>query len=133
VTTFVDTTALYALLAEDDLHSQRAQGWLSGAGSDPAEILITHNYVLVETVALMHRRLGIGAVRRLFAIYVPGMSIRYVDEHVHARATSSYLASGSEPYSFVDRVSFEVMRERRIARAFCFDRDFAREGFETVP
>jgi predicted nucleic acid-binding protein len=39
----------------------------------------------------------------------------------------------SRGISFVDRTSFELMRAEGIARAFAFDRDFARQGFETVP
>jgi len=35
--------------------------------------------------------------------------------------------------SFVDQVSFVVMRDAGIATAFAFDRDFHRAGFEVVP
>lgn len=35
--------------------------------------------------------------------------------------------------AFVDRMSYELMREERIERAFAFDPDFRRKGFETVP
>jgi len=34
--------------------------------------------------------------------------------------------------SFVDRVSFEVMRRRALRRAFAFDEHFAEHGFELV-
>jgi predicted nucleic acid-binding protein len=30
-------------------------------------------------------------------------------------------------------VSFRFMRDRGIRRAFAFDKDFAKEGFEVVP
>jgi len=35
--------------------------------------------------------------------------------------------------SLVDLVSFQVMREQDIARAFAFDRDFRTAGFSTIP
>lgn len=35
--------------------------------------------------------------------------------------------------TFVDRVSFELVRSARLDRAFAFDQDFAREGIELVP
>ena len=35
--------------------------------------------------------------------------------------------------SFVDWVSFEVMRRAGVASAFAFDADFETQGFRTVP
>jgi predicted nucleic acid-binding protein len=133
VTTFVDTTALFALVDEGDEHHSRAAQWLRDPGRDPRELLVTHNLVVVETMALMERRLGADAVRVLLDAYLPGLSIVFVDEELHVRAVSGYRAALGAGVSFVDRVSFEVMRYREVERAFCFDRDFAREGFETVP
>jgi predicted nucleic acid-binding protein len=54
-----------------------------------------------------------------------------VDEHIHARALSALLAAGR--ISFVDWVSFEVMRRLGVETAFSFDRDFAAQGFELAP
>ena len=36
------------------------------------------------------------------------------------------------PYSFVDAVSFRVMRRRRLSEALAFDGDFAAAGFVEV-
>jgi uncharacterized protein len=36
------------------------------------------------------------------------------------------------PYSFVDAVSFEVMRRRRLTEALAFDDDFTRAGYVEV-
>ncbi len=43
------------------------------------------------------------------------------------------MAAARSGVSFVDRVSFELMRRERIDAAFAFDRDFVREGFRRVP
>lgn len=52
---FVDTSALYALLDEDDAnHARAAKAFAELQGSE----LTTHAYVLVETLALVSRRLG---------------------------------------------------------------------------
>ena len=49
MTTFVDSSALYALVDEADPAHQAAMMWLEGiSGADP-ERLRTHNYVVVET------------------------------------------------------------------------------------
>ncbi len=133
MTTFVDTSALYSLLDEDDLNHAAAREWLTGPGRDAGEILVSHNYVVVETAALVRRRLGSDATRVLFQGLLPAVSIFYVDEHLHRLAVASYLAASRLRPSLVDWVSFEMMRNSRVERAFAFDRDFSNEGFSTVP
>jgi predicted nucleic acid-binding protein len=131
--TFVDTSALIALLDDTDERFDRAIRWLDGAVTDRDEHLVTHNYVVVEAIAVAHRRFRAGAVRALIDHVLPMCEIRFVTEPVHQRAVAAYLAGLDRRVSFVDRVSFELMRTERIPRAFAFDPDFAREGFETVP
>jgi len=133
VTTFVDTSAFFALLAGDDAGNQRAVRWLDELASRDDEHLLTHNYVVVESIALIHRRLGTDIVRTFLDDVLPVCEIRFVDEALHERAVVAYLAGISRRSTFVDRMSFELMREERIDRAFAFDPDFRREGFETVP
>lgn len=131
--TFVDTSALFALLDEDDASHTNAERWLTGPGRDPTVLLVTHNYVVVETAALVQRRLAREATRVLFDAYLPAMTVIFVDEGLHQRAASAHVASSGRRPSFVDRVSFEMMRQLRLDQAFAFDRDFATQGFETVP
>jgi uncharacterized protein len=133
VRTFVDTSALYALLDEDDRNHEAAAGWLTGRGRDASQVLVSHSYVVVETAALVHRRLGTDAARVLFDGFMPSLSLLYVDEDLHRRAVSAYLAGLEKGVSLVDRVSFEMMRERDLGQAFAFDQDFAEQGFRTVP
>lgn len=128
----VDTSALYALLDEDDDKHLAAAGWLSGAGADPSTELITHNYVVIETAALVQKRLGSKASRKLFDALVPALSLVYVTEPLHSRALSAYLA-GNPDISLVDRASFELVRDLSIDWAFAFDAHFRREGVATVP
>ncbi len=109
---FVDTSALYALLDADDEDHLAASGWLTGPGADPADILVTHSYVLVETAALVHHRLGPPAVRDLFDAFVPALVVAFVDAELHGRATAAYLAGLGRRISFVDRVSFQLIRDR---------------------
>lgn len=131
--TFVDTSALYALLDEDDDNHRAASQWLSGPGADPADLLITHSYVIVEAAALVHRRLGARAARVLFDAFIPAVSVAFVDGELHHRAVAAYLGALRRRLSFVDWVSFQLMRDSGLDRAFAFDRDFAVEGFAVVP
>jgi predicted nucleic acid-binding protein len=50
---------------------------------------------------------------------------------LHDAALSSYLDSRSGA-SFVDHVSFVLMRARGVTTAFAFDEDFARQGFNVT-
>jgi predicted nucleic acid-binding protein len=133
VRTLVDTSALYALLDEDDDNHAAAAAWLRGPGSSEDEVLVTHSYVVVESAALVHRRLGTKAARVLLDAFVPAMSVLFVDEELHARAVPAYLAGLRGRPSLVDRVSFQVVRDRALDRAFVFDRDFRAEGIVCVP
>lgn len=129
--TLVDTSALYALLDEDDQNHEAAAAWF--ATVDAGEVLVSHSYVVVETAALVQRRLGADAVRTLFDALIPAMSILYVDDVLHSRAVAAYLAALRRHVSFVDWVSFQLMRDAALDRAFAFDTDFARERFTVVP
>ena len=129
-----DTSALYALLDEDDANHASAREWFTGKFSAPPTILATHSYVIIETCALVQRRLGPEAVRVLLDALVPSLSVLYVDEVFHQRAAAAYTAALSKRgISLVDRVSFEMMRHLALDAAFAFDDDFGAEGFQTVP
>jgi predicted nucleic acid-binding protein len=90
---------------------------------------VTHSYVLVETTAIAQRRLGEIAVRRFVNEVIPVLSTVWIDEATHAAGIAALLAALPTRASLVDFVSFEVMRERGISRAFAFDDDFQAAGF----
>lgn len=126
----VDTSALYALLDRDDVRHEAASEAFKSLRSD--EHLVTHNYVIVETAAVAQRRSGMTAVARLIDLLTP-MEVVWIDEAIHRAAVGALLAAPRRRLSLVDRVSFEVMRDHGIDRAFAFDPDFAQEGFTTLP
>lgn len=126
---FADTSALYALLDRDDENHVAARTIWARLLDDPKSDVVTHNYVLVELVALVQRRLGSAAVRDLIGSLLPVVGVVWIDERLHARAVAALLAAESRRISLVDRVSFEVMRDLGLTGAFAFDDDFAREGF----
>ena len=131
MTAFVDTSALLALLAKDDEHHQSAvSGW--AALADEEATLVTSNYVVLETVAVAQHRLGLDAVRALIRDILPPIDVVFIDEPVQRAALSALLAAGRRRLSLVDCVSFEVMRDRQIRRAFAFDPHFGEYGFEKV-
>jgi predicted nucleic acid-binding protein len=131
VTTLVDTSALFAILDRDDPQHSRASAWF-GEGRDQSERLVTHNYIALESAALVRGRLGGEAVAALFDSLLGSIRVMFVDEPLHRAAVAAHLARPAHP-SLVDQVSFRFMRDRGIQRAFAFDKDFEREGFEVLP
>jgi len=128
---FVDTSSLLAVLDADDLNYSPAKTlWegLLGGGTD----LITHNYVLVETSALVLRRLGLEALRVLEADIVPVLHIIWVTPDVHEAAVGAHLLAARRALSLVDCVSFEVMRRAGLRSAFAFDSHFTEFGYELL-
>ena len=128
--TFVDTSALLAFLDRDTAQHEEVVASIADVFRERRGI--THNYVLIETEALVRRRLGTGVVRRLLEDVVPALETVWVDAELHAAAVTAHLRSLRRRSSLVDQVSFELMRRRDVRRALALDRDFAREGFELV-
>jgi len=129
---FVDTSGFYALLDGDDAeHSHALKLW---EGEPPGEGgLVTTNYVVLESMALLQSRLGMPAVRVFRDAILPLVRIEWIDEAVHAQAVSAFIAAGRRGLSLVDLSSFETMRRLGIRSAFTFDRHFRQYGFETLP
>ena len=114
MTAFVDTSVLYAVLDADDKRHQDATTALGEALG--RERLVTTSYVVVETAALVQRRLGLPAVRDLLERLVPSFDVRWVDQELHEAGVDAMLSAGRRAVSLVDHVSFEHMRRRRSGR-----------------
>lgn len=128
----VDSSAIVAHVTANDPEHARAVAWL-GEARARGEPLVIHSYITVETSALLQRRLGADGVRAFHQRLAPLFDLVVVDAATHGAAVAALLAGLPTKTSLVDYVSFEVMRERGIRRAFAFDPDFVAAGFETVP
>ena len=129
---FVDTSAFFAILdADDENHDVARQMW--GDLLTQEAVLICSNYVLVETLALVQRRLGIPAVRVFQEDIMPVLNVEWVDESLHQVGIASVLAAARRGLSLVDCISFEIMRRLGIKTAFAFDRHFDEQDFECLP
>ena len=132
MTVFVDTSSLFALLdADDSDHADVLAAFEDLCDSDA--VLLTTNYVVVETLAVCQRRLGTEAARHLMANLLPLMDVRWVTPEAHWEAVSVLLTASRRELSLVDCVSFEVMRRLGIRQAFALDGHFREQGFEVVP
>jgi predicted nucleic acid-binding protein len=95
-------------------------------------ILVTHNYALVETCALVQNRLGLEALRSFQQEIVPLLTIEWGKRPQHESAVAAVLAANRKKLSLVDCVSFTVMRDAGIQKAFAFDRHFTEQGFKCL-
>ena len=127
---FLDTSAIYALADAADPRHGTAKECLA-AVLEADDVLLTHNYILVESLALLQARLGQVAAIQLTKD-AHAFEIQWVDEQAHREADRRFQSSGRRKVSFVDQVSFLVMRQRRVTTAFAFDDDFLAAGFELV-
>lgn len=132
MTTFADTSALYAVLdADDEFHARAGEAWVSFLSEDAT--LVTTTYVLVETFALVQARLGMEAVRALSDQLLPAVRTVVATEEDHRGAVQALLAADRRDLSLVDCTSFLVMRRLGLRSVFTFDADFRNQGFEVVP
>jgi uncharacterized protein len=128
---FADTSALYALLvASDANHAAAAE--VFGRLQREESSLVTTSYVLVESYALLNRRVGLRAVAAFRKDFAPLLEVVWVESSVHERALDLLLARDDRALSLVDAVSFLVLRDRRLEHVFAYDRHFAREGFTVI-
>lgn len=132
MTVFVDTSALYAVLDRDDSNHRAAREAWERLLRDAA-VLLTSNYVLVETSALVQHRLGVAALRAFHQDVAPVLRLEWITESQHRAAVEAVLAAGRKRLSLVDCVSFQLMREHGVRTAFCFDKHFGEQGFESLP
>ena len=88
---------------------------------------------MLETCALLQRRLGLDAVRTFRDDILPLFRVLWVNERQHELGMAARVAANRRKLSLVDCVSFCLMRENGIAEAFAFDGHFTEEGFALSP
>lgn len=129
-TVLVDTSALYALLTASDPNNTAAGAiWNRLLDGDH---MVTHSGIVIESSALVQRRLGLEAARVLHDDLLPLIDITWIDQHLHDHAVTAMLAARRRDVSLVDHTSFELMRQRAITTAFAFDDDFLDQGFDLL-
>ena len=128
---FIDTAAFLAVLnANDRFHPSARQIWNEILSSDST--LISSNYVILETTALLQHRFGIEALRLFDSDIMPVIEIAWVDETIHKQGMSALLVANRRNLSLVDCTSFEIMRQAGLDAVFTFDPHFGEQGFNMI-
>lgn len=128
---FVDTSGVFALLDAGDRNHANAERAFATLRARQAAML-SNSYVLLETYALIGRRLGLDAIRRFRADFAPLIDVIWIDEPMHEAGLDLLLQRRKRLLSLVDAVSFITMRQRHVAEAFAFDPHCEEEGFSIV-
>lgn len=128
---FIDTSAFLAVLDRSDERHAAAKGtWEEMLNGD--HTLLCHNYILVETTAILTRRIGTESVRVFERDVVPILRLVWMTREIHEAAVGAHLAAGRRALSLVDCASFEVMRRTGVRTAFAFDPHFREFGYEVL-
>jgi predicted nucleic acid-binding protein len=125
---FVDTSCFYAHLNPDDPFHAQARELLSRAARE-GWTLVTTNYVLVETLAVVQSRLGWEAVAAWQQRVLSHVHVAWVDETLHALGEARWSQARERRLSLTDCISFEYMRKQGIGEALAQDTHFVRAGF----
>ena len=128
---FVDTGPWIArYLRRDQHHATAAEGWnaLRALGLP----LFTSNFVLDEAITLIGRWAGHSfAADRGRAIYDSSvLTILRPTADDETAALARFEKLGDQRVSFTDCVSFALMKQHGLQRAFTFDRHFVSAGFD---
>lgn len=125
---FADTSGLFALLVRNDHMHVRAKLNFAYFSENRAH-LVTSSFVLVETIALLQRRVGLMAVHDFQSRIIPLLEIIWVNNDWYTKAMQRLFALNQRTTSLVDCLSFEIMESREITQAFTFDNHFPENGF----
>lgn len=131
---FVDTGAFLARFITRDQHYEQAtRAWrkLEVEGSRIA----TSNFVLDELFTLLGQRTSysFAAQRARGLLASRKLEILRPDAETELAALDLFEKLADQKVSFTDCISFVLMRQRRIERAFSFDRHFTAAGFTLWP
>jgi predicted nucleic acid-binding protein len=96
--------------------------------------LLTSNFIVAETHALLLARLGYTpAAEFLHATERSTLSVERITAADESQARAIIYRYFDKEFSLTDALSFVVMQRLGVMAAFTFDRDFARYGLESLP
>ena len=127
----LDTSAIYALfVSSDDFHERARDAFERLADREPD--LLATSYTLVETIALVHRRLGFQVTSEIADWLDSTLEVYWVSPAVHKEAWTRFAAGQGRGLSFVDWATVVASRHLS-ARVFTFDPGFASQGLSVIP
>ena len=129
---YIDSSAFLAVIdASDKFHPSAVSVWQELL--DQQERLVISSYTLIETIAVLHSRLGTIVVTRFLSDLLPAVEVVWADVSDHKAAVLAMLVRpGKSGPSIVDCMSFHVIRQRQIGDVFTYDKHFQGHGFNVI-
>jgi predicted nucleic acid-binding protein len=128
---FFDTCAFIALINNnDDFHSMASDLFTKAAEAD--EKFFTSNYVILETIFLLQRELGLSAVNDFRKLLLPIINIIWVDEKIHNNCLNNLITEQKIKVSLTDYSSFYILDNFNINRVFTFDKHFREKDYKIL-
>jgi predicted nucleic acid-binding protein len=130
---FVDTSAWYALQITDDANHNEAKEILPRLFRI-YQVLLTTNHVIGETYTLLRTSKGYQEARRFLDVLrqSPRVEEYFTTYQIEKEAFEFLHQYRDHPFSFVDGVSFCVMKREGIQDSFSFDSHFLVAGFNRM-
>ena len=131
---FVDTGAWVALADQDDTHHDNAIA-IYPTLLKSSRYLITTNFVVAESYVIILNELGHrAAVRFLEGVNASPRIVKiFSNENIEREAEGILRRYDEQDFSYSDSVSFTIMNQQKIKKAFTFDKHFQTMGFIRIP
>ncbi len=126
---FVDTSGFYAFLDRTDPNHGSAVSLFTLAIEKGWE-LVTTNYVVHESWALIQARLGWDAVDAWSSDILPRCRTEWVDATLHNLGAERCRQARERSLSLTDSVSLACMARLGLRHAIAFDRHFTQAGIQ---
>lgn len=131
---FIDTSAFYALAAHRDENHKAATETYERLLTQGVLFMLT-DHILAESATLIRRRLGYQAAQDFLKLLEDGEAVQLfqvvdVDTSMIEAAKEIFRKDADPKLSFVDALSFAVMRAQKIRQFFAFDEHFQKAGFQ---
>lgn len=129
---FFDTSGLFALLDSQDAHHNKAVKWLRGRHEKIRPV--TTEWVVGETCTLLIARKRPHLVAGFLDYLDRSTALLLVnpDGHLIKSAKTLIRRQAEQGYSFVDCLSFCLMKDRSIESCLTTDAHFQKAGFKVL-
>lgn len=128
----IDTSAFYALISSTDTFHIRAKSAYERV-LDLEWELWTTSYIMVETSALVHHRLGFDFLKSFSETILSDIfHVVWIEKAIHTEAWRRMMQRQGKTFSLVDWTTM-VVAERIKGSVFTFDQGFSQQGILTFP
>jgi predicted nucleic acid-binding protein len=131
---FVDSGAWIAISDHRDKFHETASAFYRDLLHE-RRFLVTTNLVIAEAYIIIRRAGGLGPALRFLRSLRAGPRLQkvYSDSNLEEQAETILAKYDDQDFSYVDAVSFALMKEQGMEEAFAFDDHFIMAGYQILP